>query len=103
VSSTFRAHLLHALGEDRHFALVDGLRFSNLGSLLIVRVRNSVRPSHLFDLNCDHDYVFELPFPGSGIPNHYVGDLLPTIAISGLSRVSVWACGPRNLIKITPS
>jgi hypothetical protein len=37
VSSTFRAHLLHALGEERHFALVDGLRFSNLGSVLIVR------------------------------------------------------------------
>ena len=39
----------HALMEERHFALVDGLRFSNLGSLLIVGVRNSVRPSHLFD------------------------------------------------------
>jgi hypothetical protein len=25
--------LLHALGEERHFALVVGLRFSNLGSL----------------------------------------------------------------------
>src|SRR5512140_2275782 len=28
------------------------------------------------------------PLPtGSGMPNHYIGDLLPTIAISGLSRV----------------
>ena len=27
------------------------------------------------------------PLQGSGIPNHYVGDLLPTIGISGLSRV----------------
>jgi RNA-directed DNA polymerase len=26
-----------------------------------------------------------------------------TIAISGLSCVSVWACGPQNLMKITPS
>jgi hypothetical protein len=34
------------------------------------------------------------------MPNHYVGDLLPTIGISGLSRVSVWACGPLNLMKI---
>ena len=47
--------------EERHFALEDGLRFPTLGSLLIVRVRNSVRPSHLFDHHCDHDYLFELP------------------------------------------
>jgi hypothetical protein len=39
----------------------------------------------------------------SGMPNHYIGDLLHTIAISGLSRVSVWADGPRNLMKITSS
>jgi len=45
----FSSALQHALGEERHFALVDGLRVSNLGSLLIVRIRNSVRPSHLFD------------------------------------------------------
>ena len=31
---------------------------------------------------------FELPsLTGSGMPNHYVGDLLHTIGISGLSRV----------------
>src|ERR1043165_10107592 len=31
---------------------------------------------------------FELPaLQGSGMPNHYIGDLLLTIAISGLSRV----------------
>ena len=34
------------------------------------------------------------------MPNHYVGDLLHTIGISGLSRVSVWACGPLNLMKM---
>ena len=45
----FSRTLLHALLEERHFALVDGLRFPTLGSLLIVRIRNSVRPSHLFD------------------------------------------------------
>ncbi|MGD1216304.1 MAG: hypothetical protein ABR861_15095, partial [Terriglobales bacterium] len=27
---------LHALGEERHFALVDGLRFPTIGSLAIV-------------------------------------------------------------------
>ena len=82
-----RTHL-RALVEERHFALVGALRFSNLGSPLIVGVKNSVRPIHLFDHNRDHDYLFELPcFKGSGMPNHYVGDLLHTMAISGLSRV----------------
>ena len=35
------------------------LRFARrtLGSLLIVRVRNSVRPNHLFDRNLDHEYI----------------------------------------------
>jgi hypothetical protein len=48
--------------------------------------------------------LFELPrVQGSGMPNHYTGDLLPTIAMSGLSRVSVWACGPLNLMKISSS
>jgi len=37
------------------------------------------------------------------MPNHYVGDGLHTIGISGLSRVSVWAYGPRNLMKISSS
>jgi hypothetical protein len=75
---------LHALLEERHFALVDCLRLPNLGSLLIIGVRNSVRPIHLFDHNRDHDYYFELPNKGSGMPNHYAGDLLHTMAISGL-------------------
>jgi hypothetical protein len=55
---------MHSL-KSRHFALVGGLRVSNLGSLFIVGVRNSVRPSHLFDHpNCDHDYLFRLPGEG---------------------------------------
>src|SRR4051812_5486497 len=33
VSSTCSSTLLYALREERHFALVDGLRVSNLGSL----------------------------------------------------------------------
>jgi hypothetical protein len=37
------------------------------------------------------------------MPNHYSGELPLTIAISGRSRVSVWACGPRNLMKISSS
>jgi hypothetical protein len=42
---------------------------------------------HLFGHTLDHDYYFELPSEGSGIPNHFSGDLLHTLAISGLSRV----------------
>jgi hypothetical protein len=37
------------------------------------------------------------------MPNHYGGDLLLTIAISGFSRVSSWADSPRNLMKMTCS
>jgi hypothetical protein len=55
---------MQALIEERHFALSVGLRISNLGSLRIVAVRNLVRPIHLFDPNCDHDYYFELPRQG---------------------------------------
>src|SRR2546428_13277317 len=57
-----------ALGKERHFALVEGLRFPTKGSLAILAVRNSVRPNHLFDHNLDHDYYFELPVKGVGCP-----------------------------------
>lgn len=60
----FSSTLPHALREERHFALVDGLRVPTKGSLVIVAVRNSVRPNHLFDLDHDHDYYFELPREG---------------------------------------
>lgn len=41
--------LFRTLGGERHFAPSGvGLGFSNLGPLLIVRVRHSVRPSHPF-------------------------------------------------------
>src|SRR5438552_18261497 len=56
---------LPALGDERHFALADGLRFPIEGSLVILAVRNSVRPNHLFDHNLDHDYYFELPVRGT--------------------------------------
>jgi hypothetical protein len=42
---------------------------------------------HLFGHNRDHDYYFELPVKGSGIPNQLLGVRLHTMAISGLSRV----------------
>jgi hypothetical protein len=58
----FSSTLLHALKEERHFALVDGVAFPTVGSLVIVfQVSNSVRPMHLFGHTRDHDYYFELP------------------------------------------
>ena len=42
---------------------------------------------HLFGLNRDHDYYFELPVKGSGIPNQLLSVVPHTIAMSGLSRV----------------
>src|SRR5215471_10660415 len=47
----------------------------------------SIRPMHLFGLNCDHDYYFGLPMKGSGMANQYLGVLLHTMTISGLSCV----------------
>lgn len=35
------------------------------------------------------------------MPNYYVGNFTSVIEISGRSRVSVRACGPLNLMKIT--
>ena len=32
--------------------------------VILLQVRNSVRPMHLFDPNCDHDYYFKLPREG---------------------------------------
>ena len=61
----FSSALLHALKEERHFALIDGVAFPTVGSLVIVfQVRNSVRPMHLFGHTRDHDYYFELPRKG---------------------------------------
>jgi len=61
----FSSALLHALKEERHFALVDGVAFSNRR---LARNRfpgqDSVRPMHLFGHTFDHDYYFELPGEG---------------------------------------
>ena len=55
--------------------------------VIVFQVRNSVRPMHLFGHNRDHDYYFELPREGSGMPNQLLGVQRHTSAISGLSRV----------------
>ncbi len=56
------------------------------GSFVICRSA-SVRPIHLFDQNFDHDYFFELPFTGSGMPNQVDGVLPHTMSGTELSRV----------------
>jgi len=56
---------LHPLGEERHFALVDGFALcsTNQGSLVIsFKSDISIRPMHLFGRMRDHDYYFELLF-----------------------------------------
>jgi len=57
LSSTFPSTLQHALGEERHFALV-GISCHTNPRLARNRFRSgvSIRPMHLFDHNFDHDY-----------------------------------------------
>src|SRR5579872_4492898 len=62
---------------------------SNLG-LALNRSGQELGPTQpsLRSLTAIKIHFFELPdLQGSGMPNHYVGDGLHTIAISGLSRV----------------
>jgi hypothetical protein len=56
----FATTLLHALEQERHFALVDGFAVPSKARIVIVQVGNSVRPMHLFGRNCAHDYYFKL-------------------------------------------
>src|ERR1022692_4138599 len=65
-SSTFRAH-------DGMHSKKSAISLSLKLLLLLCQprlarnqfpVRNSVRPIHLLDHNCDHDYYFELPCEG---------------------------------------
>src|SRR5258708_39101632 len=88
VSSTFLSTLLHALVEERHFALVDGGALSHLGLASnrwgqeLGPTQPSLRSPTAIMITCSNS-----PVLGSGILNHYVGDLLRTIAISEHSRV----------------
>ena len=84
----FSRTLQRALGEERHFALVDGFAFSNPGSLVISQVGNSVRPMHLFGrqrpimITTSNSSVKR-----SGLPTQLLGVRLHTIACSELARV----------------
>ena len=84
----FLSARLHALKEERHFALVDGVAFSNRR---LARNRFQVRTQSDPCISSVATAIMittsNSPAKGSGMPNHYVGDLLLTMAISGLSRV----------------
>jgi hypothetical protein len=73
VSSTVSSILLHALVEERHFALVEKMPYpTKARSQSKFRPGNSVRPMHLFGHNLDHDYYFELLREGgAGCPINY--------------------------------
>src|ERR1700693_3939169 len=83
----FLSVLIRALRRARHFALAEKVPYQPRPARNPFQVRNSVRPMHLFGHTFDHDYYFELPAKGSGIPNQLLDVLLHTMAISRLSRV----------------
>src|SRR6266404_954262 len=68
------------------FVVLLDLCIDDHGPLVIFRSA-SVRPRHLFDPYFDHDYFFELPFRGSGMPHQVHGVLLHAMSGSELSRV----------------
>jgi hypothetical protein len=51
----FSSTLHRALGEERHFALVEEVPSQPRLARNQFQVRNSVRPIHLFDRTHDHD------------------------------------------------
>ena len=84
----FSSALLHALKEERHFALMDGVAFPNRR---LARNRFQVRTQSDPCISSVATSIMittsNSPTKGSGIPNQLLGDRLHTIAISGLSRV----------------
>jgi len=77
----------HALKEERLFALGDGLRFPTWARSNRQGPELSPTQPSLQSLTAIMIAGSNSLRRGSGMPNHYVGDLLPTIAISGRSRV----------------
>src|SRR3954447_22953388 len=88
VSSTFSSTLRYALIEERHFALVVVCAFPTWARFESSGSGTRFDPAISSITYCDQDSLIRTPSPaGSGMPNHYIGDLLHTIAMSGLSRV----------------
>src|SRR5437667_6218297 len=87
VSSSFEKHCAVHSGKS---AISLSLRFANPTQRL---ARNRFRSGTQSDLTISSITTAIMittsnsPAKGSGMPNHYAGDLLHTLAISGLSRV----------------
>src|SRR5271169_6765286 len=79
---------LRALGEERHFALVE-MAVPTTGSLVIVFQVQTFGPTHasLRSLTAIMITTSNSSVKRSGTPNQLLGVLLHTIAMSGLSRV----------------
>jgi hypothetical protein len=90
MSSTKLRAPLHALTEERHFALVDGFALPTVGSVVIVSGQECQSDPCISSIrNCDHDYYFELLIfvKRSRTPNQLLDVRQNTIACSGLSCV----------------
>src|SRR5438046_9349150 len=79
---------IRALGEERHFALVE-MAVPTTGSLVIVVQVQTLGPTHasLRSRTAIMITTSNSSLKRSGTPNQLLGVLLHTIAISGLSRV----------------
>src|SRR5215467_8963386 len=65
-----------------------GLRFPTWARFESFGSRTRSDPAISSITHCDQDSFLRTPLlTGSGMPNHYVGDGLHTIGMSGLSRV----------------
>jgi len=107
VSSTFETHQ-SVQSEERHFALVEGFAVAfalPTKARLVIGSRSGTQSDPCISSVTTSIMITtsNSPVKGSGIPNQLLGVGLHTIAISGLSRVSIRACCPRNFMKITQS
>src|SRR5207248_4311357 len=76
-----------ALGKERHFALVDGFAFQPKARSQSLRSGTQSDPTISSITTAIMITTSNSPGLGSGMPNHYVGDLRHTLAIFGLSHV----------------
>src|SRR5215469_1322785 len=90
---------LHALKEERHFGLVEGLALPNHRLARNPFQVRSLDPTHasLRSATSDHDYYFELLFAEERNAQSTLGVQLHTIAMSGLFHVRTELC---NLLLI---
>jgi len=83
VSGTLR----RALENERHFALVEICQSNPKARSQSLRSGTQSDPTISSITTAIMITISNSPAKGSGMPNHFSGDLLHTLAISGLSRV----------------